>query len=174
MDSKDRWFSATREACSRLAAKSYHILLCSDDEFEDHLFLIVFFFFGSGGGDLFVFYISIQLISEFTKETAQEQASCVGLASGRWRTLKAQMLCFRGHKLNCHPVFTENLSLVRNFSNSQCGLSDFGQFFRCSIWVTSELFFHCLNKNHIKIYSEVLNIQIMPHLALLSSLSVPC
>lgn len=169
MDSKDRWFSATREACSRLAAKSYHIPL-HNDEFEDHHFL----FFGSGEGGLFVFYISIQLISEFAKETGQEPSSCVGLASGRWRTSKAQMLHFRGHKLNCHPVFTENLNLMRNPSNSQGELSGSGQSSKCSIWATSELFCHCLNKTHIKIHSEVLNIQIIPHLALLSFLSVTC
>lgn len=46
----------------------------------------LFCFFGSGGGFLFAFYISIQLISELTKETGQELSSCVGLASGRWRT----------------------------------------------------------------------------------------
>lgn len=63
------------------------------------------------------FYVSIQLTSEFTKERGQELSNCVGLTSGRWRTLKAQTLCFQSQKLTCHPVFTEHLSHVRNPSH---------------------------------------------------------
>lgn len=57
----------------------------------------LFCFFGSGGEVLFCFfYISIQLISELTKETGQELSSCVGLASDRWRKLKDTKLMFKG------------------------------------------------------------------------------
>lgn len=115
MDSKDRWLGATREACSRLAAKSYHILLCSNNEFKDHSF---WFSLILGVGDcLFVFVLASNWFLS-SLNSGQELSGCVGLESGRWRTLKAQTLCFRGHKVSCHPVFTEHQSLVRNPSNS--------------------------------------------------------